>query len=197
MNRIYMEISAFDELYSLIDEYSSRYLSDTESDYMPILLAEVKKRIRQLHRLLTIIIQLSDRFHTLQPQITALPPFEGPDPPALVVEWIEVNDSIEMYTEAFYYIAWRLRQVIRQLPKFRSFDPRGVRFVRNHMIEHPERHGKDVLWAFSLNRDLGPVLLRASGADEQLLDKGLWQNATEFIDMFKKKLERAITIQRE
>ncbi len=195
MNHSVMSNLGFEELHTLMDEYASKYLSDTESNYMPILLAEAKKRIRQLRRLLMITFQLSDRIHSLQPQIAAIPPFEGSDPPTLVVELLEATDSIEMYTEAFYYIAWRLRQVIRSLPELKSFDPRGVRFVRNHMIEHPEKHSQDVLWAFSINNDVGPVLLRASGADERALDRGLWPNATEFAGMLREKLEKAISDQ--
>lgn len=194
MDLINMDLSTFDEVYSFLDEYSSLLFSESESDYVSILFAEAKKRIRQLRRLLMIVIQLSERVHALQPQLTALPPYEGPDPRSIFVEWSEACESIEMYTEVFYYIAWRLRCVIRRLPKLNSFDPRGVRFIRNHMIEHPEKHGQDVLYAFHIDRDLGPVLLRASVPDGKILDKGLWQNATEFIDKLKKKLEMNITV---
>ena len=49
-------------------------------------------------------------------------------------------NSFEMETlvEAFYYFAFRLRQVIQQLPDLNNFECKGVRNVRNKLLEHPE-----------------------------------------------------------
>lgn len=39
-------------------------------------------------------------------------------------------------------MAWRMREVVRgsDFPGMRKFDARGVRDVRNHLIQHPDEN---------------------------------------------------------
>jgi hypothetical protein len=182
----------FDDLPQLLEQYAATHLPSDSYSYHRVLVAEAKKRLRQLWRLSGIVLGLCNRISALKPQINALPPLDTPDPPQEVLEWIEAIDSLEMYTEAFYYLAWRLRQVIRTLPGLKSFDALGIRLARNHLIEHPEKHGQDVLWAFTISDTEGPILLRASTSDDRKWDKGLWPNVMELTQRLREALRAAI-----
>src|SRR4051812_33311547 len=49
-------------------------------------------------------------------------------------KWTEM----EVYTEAFYWISFRLLKVVQHLPGLESYKSVGVRDVRNMLIQHPE-----------------------------------------------------------
>jgi len=110
---------------------------------------------------------------------------------AYVHAWREVR----LFTEIFYLVAWRLREVLnspgpRAFPNLRRIEAKGIRDVRNLLIEHPE-DGKPVAnYQQSLTvTDDGPVLRtreilvrvgpgRVSPTDESV-DRGLYVNADE------------------
>jgi hypothetical protein len=55
---------------------------------------------------------------------------------------------VRLFTEIFYFVAWRLRRVFnspepRAFRNLRRLQAKGIRDVRNLLIEHPE-HGKPV-----------------------------------------------------
>ena len=175
----------FDELVLLLDKYAASTLPSDAYSYDQVLIAEAKKRLRQLRRLSAIASQLCNKIAALTPVINSLPPLDTPNPPRPVLEYIEAIDSLEMYTEAFYYLAWRLRQVIRRLPRLEAFDSTGVRTVRNHLLEHPERHGQDELWAFRISPTDGPILLRATTSDDDEWDRGLWPNLSQLLERLR------------
>lgn len=182
----------FDDLTDLIDEYATRYDDFLEDDYLTLLVAEAKKRIRQIWRLYLIAYQTFDQINTLRPEFESLGPSEGTDPPMVLRKWIDLTESLEMYTEAFYLIAWRLRCVIRLLPGLKKFESKGVNLVRNHLIEHPESSNQKVLWGFMISEDNGPVLARAVPISEEMLDKGLWSNANELTNQIRSILKNDI-----
>ena len=47
--------------------------------------------------------------------------------------------EIELHTEHFYYIAFRVRGIINYLPGLKKFESKGIRDVRNKLIEHPDK----------------------------------------------------------
>ena len=52
----------------------------------------------------------------------------------------ELGAEIKLIGEAFYYFAWRARQALRAKDGLNlTFDPIGVRDVRNRLIEHSDR----------------------------------------------------------
>ena len=72
--------------------------------------------------------------------------------------------EIRLFTETFYFFAWRLREVVNggggvEFVGVRRIQAKGVRDVRNVLIEHPE-HGKPSgNYQQSLTvTDAGPVL---------------------------------------
>ena len=68
--------------------------------------------------------------------------------------------EMEIFVEGFYYLAWRLRNVIQRLPGLKKFESQGVLNVRNHLIEHPEKKDSGVIHGCmsSGNKETGPVL---------------------------------------
>jgi hypothetical protein len=106
-------------------------------------------------------------------------------------------EQIVLFTEAFYYVAFRFQTIIKEHMQ-RSFNPPGVRGVRNHLIEHPDDKGgaPEYNFGYGLDMPYGPVLKpfgpripnnpRASGAvPPPFDDKGLYFNAQEVIDLLK------------
>ena len=113
---------------------------------------------------------------------------EQRDPTAYRRAWNEVR----LFTEAFYLIAWRLREILcMALFPGLSIDAPGVRQVRNLLIEHPEHGRPEPNYAQSLvvTSD-GPVLKSSefvvhpaqgrTSASAASLDKGLFKNAESF-----------------
>ena len=99
----------------------------------------------------------------------------------------------ELFTDAFYWIAWRLRDVVRRLPNLKNFDAVGIRTVRNHLVEHPEKNlSVTPVRDFVLSRTEG-VILRPDIVRNQddPIDEGLVANATELRDRLANALKRA------
>lgn len=101
----------------------------------------------------------------------------------------ELTDEMFLFTEAFYYFAWRTREAIRALPFLKSFNPIGVLKVRNKLIQHPDEKDGFFSMGMQSDDDRGPIL--DSGADSARAwhDPGLYANAEEFRD----KLFRVLT----
>jgi len=100
--------------------------------------------------------------------------------------------EIEAYIEAFYWIAWRTRCVLRKLPELQKFEAEGVLTVRNHIVEHPK---KDRIYGdLNIGEPQGPFLKYVQPAlkewDEHP-DLGLFINATEFYTNLRIACEEA------
>jgi hypothetical protein len=93
------------------------------------------------------------------------------------------SDEIELLAECFYYVAFRAQRLIASLPELGGFEAIGVRDVRNHLIEHPERKDSGVVnRGFQFGADRGPVLraVRLDTDPKDWQDPGLYANAMEF-----------------
>lgn len=96
--------------------------------------------------------------------------------------------GIEVITlcEGAYYFAARLKRVISEIGEdekcvlCKNFDPRGVRTVRNHLIEHT----KDPTWMFATGGSNGPRLKPTDEYRGAEFDRGLYVNIDEFLKEF-------------
>jgi hypothetical protein len=100
----------------------------------------------------------------------------------------QATEMLELFTECFYFIAWRLREILRLLPGLTKFDAPGVRAVRNQLIEHPDPEAQSHLPAFQIDDKVGPMLKPFLREGSQPIDRGLWVNAEEF----RTNLERVL-----
>lgn len=94
-------------------------------------------------------------------------------------------------TESIYHNLWSVGSRLNQLPKFKNFKPKGVRDVRNHLIEHtdnPKTSGATI-FSFGISTN-GPVLrpTKPTGVPAPN-DKGLDVNIEEFFSSIVKILE--------
>ena len=93
------------------------------------------------------------------------------------------SDELWMYVECFYYLAFRTRNVIKNLPRLGSFDCSGIRNVRNQLLEHPEKNNSKMLTeSFSWGKASGPVIKARRKEKEVRIfpDVGLYENYLEF-----------------
>ena len=108
------------------------------------------------------------------------------------------SDELRLYGEAFYYFAFRACRALESLTRLEPmlalrFEPEGVRDVRNHLIEHPEKsNGAHVVgWSYACPEGL---ILNDPDApdaeDEEFIqrDRGLYPNADEFVAKLLVKL---------
>ena len=114
--------------------------------------------------------------------------------------------EIELFTETFYFVAWRLREVLNRrgtfaFPGLGQVEARGVLDVRNHLIEHPEQVSKNFARHLVIT-SAGPVLKSSSivvrtssgnidPADESM-DRGLFVNAQELHDQLTDRVRAAL-----
>ena len=105
---------------------------------------------------------------------------------------------VRLYTESFYYLAFRFRQILTTrnqppgnypLPLLHAFEAVGIRDVRNHLLEHPEgRTSQRFSQDHSLGGTNGPQL-KLDSTTSAHTDSGLFANAAEF----KQRLHAALT----
>jgi len=105
--------------------------------------------------------------------------------------------QIEMDTECFYYLAWRMMRALKResFPGLGSLNCPGVRNVRNKLLEHPEnRDSKVFVQSFGIGGEAGPTLKieRNNGQEAIFPDAGLWANARELRDVFERSLDRVL-----
>lgn len=111
----------------------------------------------------------------------------------------QASAVLELYGEAFYFFAWRIRDVLRQIEGFGRFDPVGVRDVRNWLIEHPEqgKAGKPqrgvMARTFIFDLPQGLILKPYGGGAGRVYDRGLFPNAGEFVSDLLPRLRNAVS----
>lgn len=120
--------------------------------------------------------------------------------------WDQAWDEVRLFTETFYLIAWRLVDILTRrgalaFPGFSKLDARGVTLVRNHLLQHPEKHG-EIFQQHLMVTDAGPVLKgvavvvrSATGRTEPdgaSIDRGLFVNAKELHDELRECLREAV-----
>jgi len=103
--------------------------------------------------------------------------------------------EIQTMTEAFYYFASRLRDILRtHMPYLHKFESLGVRDVRHHLIEHPEKVSKIYRQSMVFGDVDGPKLKVGRTPDDPqgFYDRGLFVNAKEFETNLVAKLKAAL-----
>ncbi len=105
----------------------------------------------------------------------------------------KMQRKLERDTAIFYYTAARVRTIVQSLlPGLSSFECEGVRNVRNHLLEHPERKDSGISPdTFSYSKNQGPVVkgMRING-ETHWMDKGLVHNSNEFVRNLTQVLEK-------
>lgn len=108
------------------------------------------------------------------------------------------SDELRILLESYYYSAHRVGDILRdgkkELPGINGFDCKGIREVRNHLVEHPTKKFGVIVFSFMISEPLGPQLkpLRWSLDPKGVNDDGLWKNAESFEHEINRRLERAI-----
>jgi hypothetical protein len=204
------QLSYFQSTYLLFDKfYNYNVLNNPISFNLKNreLCVEAKKRIMQLDYSYSIIKKLDDELiennkilsNRLKDWYAKNNPENNSDkiPPkniwGTVKEGKESHNNvfiIELHAEHFYYIAFRLRNIIRYLPGLgKKFESVGIRNVRNLIIEHPEK--SEILGnGFSCGSiEIGPTLkCFTQKSKDTFHDKGLYPNAKEFKTNFENML---------
>jgi hypothetical protein len=127
------------------------------------------------------------------------------DPSALIDSW----DDIWIFTETFYFSAWRLLEILNRskpyaFPGLGRVNARAITIVRNHLIEHPGKTGDPRDFTLSLVILSSGPALRSSSAVLRLdsmridpspdgKDHGLFVAAEELRDEVERRFSRAIS----
>jgi hypothetical protein len=203
----------FEQCRASLEQYIVALRQKTMTKRGDHLLQEVRARLRQLQwlhaRLLHLERELEEEglktsspehrrpkvfkqiFHEesgtkSNPQIQAQLPFQR-------------IDELRVLLEAFYYSAHRVRDILRDqesdLPGVPGFEAKGVRDVRNHLVEHPGRDKGVLVYSTACGGPVGPQLrlLRWSLDPPGTQDQGLHHNAKEFEHALEVCLSRAIS----
>lgn len=192
----------------LWNQYCTRY--DGQKGYHQDLAAEVGQRLQMLDFILKRVRVLeptaNEPIRRLQTETSAhlamiqagIKPPTAPFPIGnFFKDFTEQLDvvcvEIRVLTEAFYYFAWRIREIARGMPDLSSFECKGVRTVRNHLIEHPEKTSRVFAQSFAFDGGQGPVLKgQLVSESKEFQDHGLYPNAEEFMSAFLAVLGRAL-----
>jgi hypothetical protein len=134
-------------------------------------------------------------------------------------DYIEAWESIVLFTESFYFFAWRLMETLNikdrgnrfRFPSLGTIEAEGIRDVRNQLIQHPERGYEDSdMYRRRFTQglvvtDSGPVLRTTEMAiksatgetiptDSSVDKEGLYVTAGKFRDELQAKLNQAIKL---
>ena len=136
--------------------------------------------------------------------IERVAPTTIPDPQALR----DAYDDISIYTEAFYFCAWRMVEVLRgagpySFPGVGKIRASAITIVRNHLIQHPEKVKDEPNFLLGLFisssgpvlRSSGGVFRGATGKMDPLpesKDQGLFSAAQELRDELLTRFDDAI-----
>lgn len=137
---------------------------------------EIFRAYVDFHRDRNMEINSSPEYHTIQQ----------------IEKDLHLDFEIKLYCEAFYYIAFRIRNIIRYSYGLgKSFECSGVRNVRNILIEHPEKFRYKIHNnSFESGGKDGPKINPSRNEnDHTFRDPGLFINAEEF----KKNLGNTLT----
>jgi hypothetical protein len=109
------------------------------------------------------------------------------------------DDEIRLLLESFYHSAARVADILRDskqaFPGIGRLEAKGIREVRNHLVQHPTRHRGVPVYSMAVGGPIGPQLkpVRYSEDPEGTLDQGLLANAAEFELTLEHALELGIT----
>jgi hypothetical protein len=115
-------------------------------------------------------------------------------------------EEVVLFTEAFYFFAWRLVEVPTgsgafAFDGFSKLEARGIRIVRNHLLQHPEKYKKNFQQSLVVTSN-GPVLktmtvvVRSDTGkvepEAESVDRGLFVNALELHDEIKERIRKTL-----
>lgn len=194
-------LAEFDEYYRWMDKAHEGKLNDQGID--------VRKRIAQCRLVLQLLnAALAESREINERGDNAAKAVEGSDdvwaPLSARVEalkpyaerLIELMDLVGLYSEAFYWVAFRAMKAANPLPGLKSLSAAGVRDVRNKLMEHPEGNDSRIFnGGFGYGKPNGPVIaaLRTEETPDAWQDAGLFVNADQFFKGFIKVLRAART----
>lgn len=190
--------AAIEEVAAKIDSYrnslvDTEYFEHSKNDLLTESLDKLKKLsyiLLQAHKVNAHIMKMKDAIlHSI---------LTKQDSSKTDVLLSDALTALAMYSESFYYTAFRISGVFKELGfKFKSI---GVRDVRNHLLEHPQV----LSTSFSTdNAKSGPILKNTRRIEvaykgkletEVLKDKGLFINFEEFIISINKKMDAIINV---
>ncbi len=118
---------------------------------------------------------LTDKIQKLQIQLITA----SKDEDGIILKPI---DELFLYTEAFYYFAFRIYKILKKLPFGKGFKVKSIRDIRNHLIEHPEGGASGIVGRSLRVDGDGPKVkdVRIDPHDNLHRDKGLYNNLREF-----------------
>lgn len=163
----------------------------------------------EVQRKAELVMQAAKKFRagdiTEETYETFLRDISAKSPDQLQME-VRAWDEVVLFTEAFYFFAWRLVEVLKgsgafAFKGFSNLEARGIRIVRNHLLQHPEKYKKNFQQPLVVTSS-GPVLktmtvvVRSDTGkvepEDESVDRGLFVNAQELHDEIKAIIKRTL-----
>lgn len=166
----WQNVPDFSEARSLFATYWHRRQVANSSNDDDDFFAEAEKRLDQLDTIVRRIVLLEREHDRIDRRIEKerSPLRQRAGMPRYNLTTTSIDIEVELLIEAFYYFAWRFVHIIRRVA-FKTFNPKGVRDVRNHLVQHPDKPNHSV----------------------EIHDRGLFVNAQELIDQLVHRLRTA------
>ncbi|RTY89529.1 hypothetical protein EKL32_22595 [Flavobacterium sp. GSN2] len=166
-------------------EYSLESVMALESKYSSL----TKKRTENAHKTMKLINDNSIGIDERSRILDVLRNEEREESDLNQLEEEDVVFKMRFYTETFYYMAYRIRLLVRDkakpLPGLEFFEGKAVAQIRDQLLFHPEdKKSQAFQQSFRWGKETGPQLKpnSKSSSNVQVVDKGLYSNAKEFKD---------------
>jgi len=203
----------------LFRKYYQKMDNERVKGFNKYLGCEVIERLEQLQFLVGKVHELENQHNQItEPKATAFQkhceeckskgvPFESTTVPKEAEytkqeaqQIAELDFEIQLYTECFYYLAGRMRSILRHksspLPYLSNFECEGTRNVRNKLLEHAEGKDSQVYTrSFAFGGPQGPVIksIRNTYQIDIFPDQGLYKNAKEIKTNLENLLKRVFS----
>ena len=189
-----LEKDYFSSTLELFKQYKRKIKKENPENYPSRWIYEIEKRLQQMSFSCNKASEYEEKIMTLLLS-------KGFDLNLCKNEYDKLLIEAEYYVETFYYIAFRVREIIKKknnssylFPELNNFESKSVCNVRNHLLEHPEKHGGVLTPCFGVGGDCGPILKPAFSKNDkpQSMDKGMWLNIKEFKENLEEILLKAV-----
>lgn len=176
-----IESNYFSSTIELFKRYKEKIKEEVPENYPSRWIHEILKRLQQMSF-------SCDKASEYEKKIINLVQEKDFDFKLRLDEYNQLMFEAEYYVETFYFIAFRVREILKKknskylFPDLKNFESKGVCNVRNHLLEHPEKHGGVLTQSFGVGGDNGPVLKSVYSENDRpdSMDKGMWLNVSEF-----------------
>jgi hypothetical protein len=180
----------FSEARQLFGQYRFRQKQTSDDVVLSDWIAEADLRLGQLEWITIRIDELQTEHDRLTRTRSDADTQERPDR-----GWRreEVTKEILLLVDAFYYFAWRFREILQSnpgLPGLKKFEAIGIRAVRNDLLEHPQNVASNSTYMYGKDLLFGPVIKPFSGSPANGPARGLYLDALEVIDELVPRLKR-------